>query len=109
MAQNVQNDQYYQNQQQQNNHNHDDDDDDRMSDTSDIDPDSAVLAPVQEKIANQLLRHIEQLSLELHEATNEAKMMRQKREECGVELDNVQQHLAKLQEGRERGHDNLVA
>jgi chromosome segregation ATPase len=86
-----------------------DDDDDRLSDTSDIDPDSAVLAPVQERIARQLLRHVESLSLELHETTNEARMMRQRREDCGVELYNVQQHLAKLQEGLERGHDNLVA
>jgi chromosome segregation ATPase len=87
----------------------DHDNDDARSDVSDLDPDSAVLAPVQERIGQQLRRDLEQLSLELHEATNEARLMRQRREDCGVELYNVQQHLAKLQETLEKGHDNLAA
>jgi chromosome segregation ATPase len=84
-------------------------DDDAASDVSDLDPESRILAPVQKRIETQLLGHLEQLTLEVHEAKNEARMMHQKREDCGVELYNVQQHLAKLQESFEHGHDNFVA
>jgi len=84
-------------------------DDDAASDDSDLDPESAILAPVQKRIEEQLRRNLEQLMLEAHEANNEARMMRQRREDCGVELYNVQQHLAKLQETLERGHENYVA
>lgn len=82
---------------------------DDRSDASDLDPESRILAPVQKRIEEQLRKNLEQLMLEVHEANNEARMMRQRREDCGVELYNVQQHLAKLQEGLERGHDNYVA
>ncbi|CUG90145.1 Hypothetical protein, putative [Bodo saltans] len=85
------------------------DDDDARSDVSDLDPESSVLAPVQQRIEAQLRKHLEELTLQLHETTNEVKMVRQRREDCGVELYNVQQHLAKLQESLERGHDNYVA
>jgi chromosome segregation ATPase len=87
----------------------DPEDRDDLSDVSDIDPESTILQPVQRRIEEQLRRNLEQLTLNFHEASNEARMMRQKREDCGVELYNVQQHLAKLQEGLERGHENYVA
>lgn len=86
-----------------------DDEYDNQSDVSDLDPESTVLAPVQRRIEGQLRKHLEELTLQLHETTNEVKMVRQRREDCGVELYNVQQHLAKLQESLERGHDNYVA
>lgn len=87
----------------------DDDNDDVRSDTSDLDPESSILAPVQRRIEEQLRKNLEHLMLEAHEANNESRMMRQRREDCGVELYNVQQHLAKLQETLERNHENLVA
>eukprot|EP00759_Apiculatamorpha_spiralis_P027819 PhF_6_TR30532/c1_g1_i1/m.44785 len=89
-----------------------DDDDDRfdvMSELSDIDPESDVLAPVQRRIEAHLRKHLEDLTLRLHETTNECTRLSQKREDVGVELYSVQQHLAKLQETLEAGHDNLVA
>jgi chromosome segregation ATPase len=79
------------------------------SDVSDLDPESSVLEPVQRRIESQLRKHLEELTLQLHETSNEVRMVRQRREDCGVELYNVQQHLAKLQESLERGHDNFVA
>lgn len=84
-------------------------DDDTGSDVSDLDPESEILAPVQKRIEEQLRKNFESLSLQLHEANNEARLIRTRREDVGVELYNVQQHLAKLQEGLENGHDNLVA
>ena len=80
-----------------------------MSEVSDLDPESRVLEPVQKKIEAQLRRNLEELTLNLHETANEARMVKQRREDIGVELYNVQQHLAKLQESLERGHDNFVA
>eukprot|EP00758_Cryptobia_borreli_P004730 Tbor_TRINITY_DN4549_c0_g1::TRINITY_DN4549_c0_g1_i1::g.15896::m.15896 len=81
---------------------------DTDSDVSDLDPESDVLAPVQMRIEEQLRRNLEELSLNLLDTTNESKMMKQKREDCGAELYNVQQQLAKLQESLEKGHDNFL-
>lgn len=86
-----------------------DDEYETRSDVSDLDPESTVLEPVQRRIEAQLRKHLHDLTLQLHETGNEVKMIRQRREDCGVELYNVQQHLAKLQESLERGHDNYVA
>ena len=86
-----------------------DDEYETRSDVSDLDPESTVLEPVQRRIESQLRKHLHDLTLQLHETGNEVKMIRQRREDCGVELYNVQQHLAKLQESLERGHDNYVA
>eukprot|EP01062_Namystynia_karyoxenos_P000026 TRINITY_DN10007_c1_g1_i1.p1 TRINITY_DN10007_c1_g1~~TRINITY_DN10007_c1_g1_i1.p1 ORF type:complete len:929 (+),score=518.09 TRINITY_DN10007_c1_g1_i1:98-2788(+) len=82
---------------------HDDDED------SDMDAEAAILEPVQRRIENQLRRNLEELALELKETNTELKRVRQSREDTGVELYNVQQHLAKLQEALERGHDNYTA
>lgn len=79
------------------------------SDVSDLDPESEILAPVQARIEAQLRRNLEELTLNLRETSNEASMVKQRREDCGVDLYNVQQHLAKLQESLEKGHDNLQA
>lgn len=40
---------------------------------------------------------------------NELKKVKQGREDVGVELYNVQQHLAKLQETLEKGHGQAAA
>lgn len=79
------------------------------SDVSDLDPESDILLPVQTRIEGQLRRNLEELTLNLRETSNEAAMVKQRREDCGVDLYNVQQHLAKLQESLEKGHDNFQA
>eukprot|EP01059_Diplonema_ambulator_P009430 TRINITY_DN19294_c0_g1_i3.p1 TRINITY_DN19294_c0_g1~~TRINITY_DN19294_c0_g1_i3.p1 ORF type:complete len:938 (+),score=464.52 TRINITY_DN19294_c0_g1_i3:134-2815(+) len=76
---------------------------------SDIDPESTILAPVQRRIETQLRKNLEELALNLKETVTELNRAKQKREETGVELYNVQQHLAKLQENLEKGHDNFTA
>eukprot|EP00755_Sulcionema_specki_P007788 Sspe_Gene.39153::Locus_18892_Transcript_1_1_Confidence_1.000_Length_2814::g.39153::m.39153 len=76
---------------------------------SDIDAEAEILAPVQRRIENQLRRNLEELALTLKETNTELKRTKQRREDVGVELYNVQQHLAKLQESLEKGHDNYVA
>eukprot|EP01063_Lacrimia_lanifica_P035963 TRINITY_DN699_c0_g1_i1.p1 TRINITY_DN699_c0_g1~~TRINITY_DN699_c0_g1_i1.p1 ORF type:complete len:897 (+),score=492.25 TRINITY_DN699_c0_g1_i1:69-2759(+) len=76
---------------------------------SDMDPESDILAPVQRRIEGQLRKHLEELALTLKDTSNELSKSKQKREDTGVELYNVQQHLAKLQENLERGHDNFTA
>eukprot|EP00760_Papus_ankaliazontas_P029424 PhM_4_TR4241/c0_g1_i1/m.15111 len=85
------------------------DNDDVLSDVSDLDPESDILAPVQRRIEAHLQKHLEDLTLRMHEANNDAGRLKQRREDVGVELYSVQQHLAKLQETLESGHDNLVA
>jgi chromosome segregation ATPase len=82
---------------------------DTLSEVSDLDPESRILEPVQRRIEAQLRKQLEDLTLQHHETSNELRMVRQRREDCGVELYNVQQHLAKLQESLERAHDNFVA
>ncbi|KAJ9443386.1 Coiled-coil domain-containing protein 40-like protein [Diplonema papillatum] len=76
---------------------------------SDIDPESEILRPVQKRIEAQLRKQLEELALTLKETTTELKRVKQKREDTGAELYNVQQHLAKLQESLEKGHDNCQA
>lgn len=71
------------------------------SDISEIDPESEVLAPVQKRIEQQLRKHLQELTQQLHEVNNEFNAAQKDREECGVDLYNAQQHLAKLQESLE--------
>ena len=80
------------------------------SDTdSELDPESEILLPVQRRLEAQLRRNLEEMALTLKETTTELKRVRQKKEDTGEELYTAQQHLAKLQENLERGHDNFTA
>eukprot|EP00756_Hemistasia_phaeocysticola_P034682 Hpha_TRINITY_DN16537_c0_g10::TRINITY_DN16537_c0_g10_i1::g.136605::m.136605 len=74
-----------------------------------VDPEAENLERLQRRIEQQLRRNLEELALELKETNTELKRIKQSREDTGVELYNVQQHLAKLQESLERGHDNYTA
>ena len=76
---------------------------------SEMDAEAEVLVSIQRRIEAQLRRNLEDLALSMKEATTELKRVKQTREDTGVELYNVQQHLAKLQENLERGHDNFTA
>nr|CCC94169.1 conserved hypothetical protein [Trypanosoma congolense IL3000] len=82
---------------------------DTMSDVtntvSDLDPESAVLAPVQKRIEAQLRKHLEEVMQQIYEVKNELSRAQKEREQCGVELYNSQQHLAKLQETLEKCHE----
>ena len=83
--------------------------DDGSDTDSELDPNSDILAPVQKRIEAQLRRNLEDLALTLKETTTELKRITQKKETSGEELYNAQQHLAKLQDDLERGHDNFTA
>lgn len=75
------------------------------SDASELDPESLVLIPVQQRIEAQLRRHIQEISQKLYDIKNEHSNVQKEREQCGVELYNSQQHLAKLQETLEKHHE----
>eukprot|EP00667_Euglena_gracilis_P002731 EG_transcript_2736 len=85
------------------------DDDDAESVVSEMDPEDPILAPVQQRYEQQLRKQLEEIALTLKQTNNELKKVKQGREDVGVELYNVQQHLAKLQETLEKGHDNYLA
>lgn len=78
---------------------------DSGSDVSEIDPESEVLAPVQRRIEEQLRKHLQELTQQLRDTTNEYGKTQKDREQCGVDLYNAQQHLAKLQETLEKHHE----
>ncbi|EAN78506.1 BRE1 E3 ubiquitin ligase, putative [Trypanosoma equiperdum] len=82
---------------------------DVASDVSDLDPESAVLAPVQKRIEAQLRQHLEEVMQQIYEVKNELSKAQKEREQCGVELYNSQQHLAKLQETLEKCHEKHLA
>jgi coiled-coil domain-containing protein 40 len=71
------------------------------SEVSEIDPECEVLAPVQRRIEEQLRKHLQELTQQLHETNRELSSVEKERENCGVDLYNAQQHLAKLQESFE--------
>ncbi|RNF03523.1 uncharacterized protein Tco025E_08166 [Trypanosoma conorhini] len=75
------------------------------SDVSELDPESAVLVPVQQRIEAQLRKHLQEVSQQLYDVKNELVTVQKEREEYGVELYNAQQHLAKLQETLETHHE----
>lgn len=90
--------------------NQDDDeqDFDSASDISEMDPESDLLAPVQKRIEAQLRQQLQDLTQQLHEINTEHSRVTKDREDCGVDLYNSQQHLAKLQEMLEKQHERLA-
>nr|CCC52047.1 conserved hypothetical protein [Trypanosoma vivax Y486] len=80
-----------------------------VSETSELDPESAILAPVQKRIEAQLRNHLQEITQQIYEVKNEFTKAQKEREQCGVELYNSQQHLAKLQETLEKFHEKHLA
>ncbi|EKF32535.1 hypothetical protein MOQ_003609 [Trypanosoma cruzi marinkellei] len=79
------------------------------SDVSELDPESAVLVPIQQRIEAQLRKHLQEVSQQLYDVKNELVTVQKEREKYGVELYNAQQHLAKLQETLEKQHEKHVS
>lgn len=78
------------------------------SDISEMDPEAELLAPVQSRIEAQLQQQLQELNFQLQEIKNEFSKATREREDCGVDLYNAQQHLAKLQEALEKQHGKLA-
>ncbi|XP_008053386.1 coiled-coil domain-containing protein 40 [Carlito syrichta] len=70
-----------------------------------LDPDHPLMIRFQTALKNYLNRQIEKLKLELHELGVATKQSRVQRQELGVNLYGVQQHLARLQMQLEKSHD----
>ncbi|XP_006869709.1 PREDICTED: coiled-coil domain-containing protein 40 [Chrysochloris asiatica] len=76
-----------------------------------LDPAHPLMARFQTALKSYLTRQIDKLKLELRELTAATKQTHAQRQEMGVNLYGVQQHLARLQMLLERSHDrySLVA
>ncbi|GAB5581383.1 coiled-coil domain-containing protein 40 isoform X2 [Prionailurus iriomotensis] len=70
-----------------------------------LDPDHPLMVRFQAALKNYLNRQIEKLNLELQELGAATKQSRVQRQELGVHLYGVQQHLARLQMQLEKSHD----
>ncbi|XP_077710631.1 coiled-coil domain-containing protein 40 [Canis aureus] len=70
-----------------------------------LDPDHPLMVRFQAALKNYLNRQIEKLKLELRELSLATKQSRGQRQELGVDLYGVQQHLARLQMQLEKSHD----
>ncbi|KAG8507499.1 Coiled-coil domain-containing protein 40 [Galemys pyrenaicus] len=70
-----------------------------------LDPDHPLMIRFQAALKTFLNRQTEKLKLELQELNSAAKQSRLQRQELGVELYGVQQHLARLQMQLEKNHD----
>ncbi|XP_027968124.1 coiled-coil domain-containing protein 40 isoform X2 [Eumetopias jubatus] len=70
-----------------------------------LDPDHPLMVRFQAALKNYLNRQIEKLKLELQELSVATKQSRVQRQELGVDLYGVQQHLARLQMQLEKNHD----
>ncbi|XP_037666480.1 coiled-coil domain-containing protein 40 [Choloepus didactylus] len=70
-----------------------------------LDPDHPLMMRFQAALKNYLNRQIEKLKLELQELGVATKQSRAQRQELGVNLYGVQQHLARLQMQLEKSHD----
>ncbi|XP_045670425.1 coiled-coil domain-containing protein 40 [Ursus americanus] len=70
-----------------------------------LDPDHPLMVRFQAALKNYLNRQIEKLNLELQELVVATKQSRVQRQELGVDLYGVQQHLARLQMQLEKNHD----
>lgn len=79
------------------------------SEISEMDPESDVLAPVQRRIEEQLRKHLQELTQQIHETNNELSSVEKERETCGVDLYNAQQHLATLQKTLEGYNEKRTA
>ncbi|XP_057572069.1 coiled-coil domain-containing protein 40 [Hippopotamus amphibius kiboko] len=71
-----------------------------------LDPDHPLMIRFQAALKNYLNRQIEKLRLELQELSVATKQSRVQRQELGVDLYGVQQHLARLQMQLEKSHDH---
>ncbi|XP_070630031.1 coiled-coil domain-containing protein 40 isoform X2 [Bos indicus] len=70
-----------------------------------LDPDHPLMIRFQAALKSYLNRQIEKLRLELQELSVATKQSRVQRQELGVNLYGVQQHLARLQMQLEKSHD----
>ncbi|VCW69685.1 unnamed protein product, partial [Gulo gulo] len=70
-----------------------------------LDPDHPLMVRFQAALKNHLNRQIENLKLELQELSVATKQSQVQRQELGMDLYGVQQHLARLQMQLERNHD----
>lgn len=70
-----------------------------------LDPSHPLMIRYQQALKKHLLTREEKLNLQLREADNELKKIREKRESLGVTLYNLQQELARHQMFLEKEHD----
>ncbi|PNI31224.1 CCDC40 isoform 3 [Pan troglodytes] len=70
-----------------------------------LDPDHPLMVRFQAALKNYLNRQIEKLKLDLQELVVATKQSRAQRQELGVNLYEVQQHLVHLQKLLEKSHD----
>ncbi|XP_006886396.1 PREDICTED: coiled-coil domain-containing protein 40 [Elephantulus edwardii] len=73
-----------------------------------LDPNHPLMIRFQAALKSYLTRQIETLKLELQELAVATKQTRAQRQEVGVNLYGVQQHLARLQMQLERSHDRYA-
>ncbi|CAF3574991.1 unnamed protein product [Adineta steineri] len=71
-----------------------------------LDPNHPLMAPYQKALKEYLVKQEEKFNIQLREADNELKQMRDKREGLGVTLYNLQQELARHQMLLEKEHDH---
>ncbi|XP_057632596.1 coiled-coil domain-containing protein 40 isoform X2 [Chionomys nivalis] len=70
-----------------------------------LDPDHPLMIRFQEALKSYLNRQIDKLKLDIQELDVATKQARVQRQELGVNLYGVQQHLARLQMQLEKSHD----
>ncbi|XP_039715292.1 coiled-coil domain-containing protein 40 isoform X2 [Pteropus medius] len=70
-----------------------------------LDPDHPLMLRFQAALKSHLHRQIQKLTLELQELDVATKQSRVQRQELGVDLYGIQQHLARLQMQLEKSHD----
>ncbi|KAL6038043.1 hypothetical protein STEG23_019384, partial [Scotinomys teguina] len=70
-----------------------------------LDPDHPLMIRFQEALKNYLNRQMDKLRLDIQELDVATKQTRVQRQELGVNLYGVQQHLARLQMQLEKSHD----
>ncbi|XP_032097327.1 coiled-coil domain-containing protein 40 isoform X1 [Sapajus apella] len=71
-----------------------------------LDPDHPLMVRFQAALKNYLNRQIEKLKLDLQELVVATKQSQAQRQELGVNLYEVQQHLVHLQKALEKNHDH---
>ncbi|KAM6164702.1 LOW QUALITY PROTEIN: coiled-coil domain-containing protein 40 [Rhynchocyon petersi] len=84
------------------------DEDEDQSQLLVLDPKHPLMIRFQAALKSYLTRQVEKLELELKELTVAAKQTRAQRQEVGVNLYGLQQHLARLQMLLERSHDRYA-
>jgi len=74
-----------------------------------MDPEDPILRPIQQRYEKALRRQLEDATLSLRQTSAELTKVAQRREDVGVELYGVQQHLARLAEALEKQHEGRTA